>query len=59
MPSYPDFQSIIQEVREKYQLSEVDPDGEKIKEVQFSTTGLLFEIVSLKRTTEVVTSEYH
>ena len=30
MPSYPDLQPIIQEIREKYQLPEVDPDGEPI-----------------------------
>jgi hypothetical protein len=33
MPSHPDFQPIIQEIREKYQLPEVDPDGEPISEI--------------------------
>ena len=33
MPSHPDFQPIIQEIRAKYQLPEVDPDGEPIKEI--------------------------
>jgi hypothetical protein len=30
MPSHPDLQPIIQEIRKKYQLPEVDPDGEPI-----------------------------
>jgi hypothetical protein len=33
MPSHPDFQPIIQQVREKYQLPEVDPDGGPMREV--------------------------
>jgi hypothetical protein len=33
MPSHPDFQLIIQELREKYQLPEVDPDGEPKKAI--------------------------
>ena len=33
MPSHPDLQPIIQAIREKYQLPEVDPDGEPIKHV--------------------------
>jgi len=33
MPSHPHFQPIIQEMREKYNLPEIDPDGEPIKEI--------------------------
>lgn len=33
MPTHPDFLPIIQEIREKYQLPEVDPDGEPIAEI--------------------------
>jgi hypothetical protein len=33
MPSHPGFQPIIQEIREKYQLPEVDLDGEPITEI--------------------------
>jgi hypothetical protein len=33
MPSHPDFQPIIEAIREKYQLPEVDSDGEPIKEI--------------------------
>ena len=33
MTSHPDFEPIIQQIREKYQLSEDDPDGEPIKEI--------------------------
>jgi hypothetical protein len=33
MPSHPDFQPIIQEIRDKYQLPEVDPDGEPLTEI--------------------------
>jgi hypothetical protein len=37
MPSHPDFQPIIQAIREKYQLPEVDPDGEPIIEILITT----------------------
>ena len=33
MPSHPDFQPIIEGIREKYQFPEVDPEGEPIKEI--------------------------
>ena len=33
MPSHPYFQPIIEAIREKYQLPEVDPDGKPIKEI--------------------------
>jgi len=29
MPSHPDFEPIIQAIREKYQLPEVVPDGQR------------------------------
>ena len=33
MPSHPDFQPINEAIREKYQLPEVDPDGNPITEI--------------------------
>jgi len=33
MPTHPDLEPIVQEVRDKYQLHEVDPDGEPITEI--------------------------
>ena len=33
IPPHPDFQPIIQEIGQKYQLPEVDPDGEPITEI--------------------------
>jgi len=33
MPTHIELQPIIQEIREKYNLPEVDPDGEPIKEI--------------------------
>jgi hypothetical protein len=35
MPSHPDFQPIIQAMREKYKLHEPDPEGEPIREIYF------------------------
>jgi hypothetical protein len=32
-PSHPDFQPVIQTIWKKYQLPEVDPDGEPIQEI--------------------------
>ena len=37
MPSHADPEPIIQEIREKYQLPEVDPDGEPITEILITT----------------------
>jgi hypothetical protein len=34
MPLHPDFQSIIQEIREKYQLPEVDPESQPITQTE-------------------------
>jgi hypothetical protein len=39
MPSHPDFQPIIEQIREKYQLPEVDPEGNPTKESN-GITGL-------------------
>ena len=36
MPGHPDILPIIESIREKYQIPEVDSDGDKIKEVQWS-----------------------
>lgn len=33
MPGHPDILPIIENIREKYQLPEVDPEGEPIKEI--------------------------
>jgi hypothetical protein len=33
MPSHPDFQPIIQEIREKYSLPEISPDDDPITEI--------------------------
>lgn len=43
LPSSPDFQPVIQTIREKYQLPEVDPDGEPISEIYLGD-----ELISLQ-----------
>lgn len=43
MPSHPDLQPIIQEIRNKYSLPEVDPEGEPIKEIFLGDKQVTFE----------------
>ncbi len=49
MPSHPDFQPIIEQIREKYQLPEVDPKGEPIKEIYLGDEITPLEAFQQKR----------
>lgn len=44
LPSHPDFQLILQNIREKYNIPEISPDDEPISEIYFGE-----EIIPLER----------
>lgn len=43
MPTHPDFQPIIQEIREKYNLTEINSDSEPVKELFLGDKEISFE----------------